>query len=112
MSACNASKENEARNLLENDLNSSVEIIKLYYNDDKAGYFVEFKTNLYYDKAAINLDTGTIEYESEYDYWCTRIGEHKYNEKIINSFYPDWSFSVTCFEANGRPKDSDWKRIK
>ena len=84
-----------------------------------------FETVSYTDKAAINLDAGTIVYESEFDYWSekaeylrkqTPINEnelHKYNQKILNaSFYAEWSFSIVVFEANGRPEDNDWKRLK
>ena len=104
--------EKKVNAMLKKDLNSSIEIIKLYYNEEKQGCFVMFETVSYADKAAINLDTGVIEYESEYDYWSTKIGEHEYNQKILNSFYAEWNFAITVFEANGRPKDSDWERIK
>lgn len=118
------STEKIVHEILRNDLNSSVEIIKLYYSEDKYGYFVEFKTNSYTDKAAIKLENNAIEYESEYNYWVAKAEQlrkqkpineielHKYNQKIINSFYAEWNFSVVVFEANGRPEDSDWKRIK
>ena len=119
-----ASIEKNINKLLKNDLNTSIEIIKLYHNEEKHGCFVEFQTRSYTDKAAINLNTEIIEYESEFDYWTAKAEElrnqkpinqtelHKYNQKIINSFYAEWSFSITVFEANGRPKDSDWERIK
>lgn len=80
--------------------------------------FVEFKTNSHTDKTSIYLDTDVIECESAYDYWSAKFKElrnqklinqselHKYNQKIINSFYSEWSFSVTIFEVNGRPEDS------
>lgn len=114
LSSCgNNSIEREVNKILKNDLNSSVEIIKLYYNEEKQGCVVEFKTSSYTDKAAIQLDTSEIVYESEYDYWSTKIGEHKYNQKILDSaWYAEWNFAVTIFEANGRPKDSDWEKIK
>lgn len=126
LSSCNStiSIENKINKLLEDDLNSSVEIIKLYYNEEEQGCFVEFQTSTYTDKAAIHLDTGLIEYESEFDYYAAKAEElrnqnpinenelHKYNQKIIDSSYPYWSFSVTVFEADGRPEDSDWERIK
>ncbi len=113
LSSCgHNSIEKEANEILKEDLDTSVEIIKLYYNEEKQGYFVEFQTNSYTDKAAINLDTGVIEYESEFNDWSTKIGEHEYNQKIINSFYAEWSFSVAVFEHDGRPKDSDWERVK
>lgn len=116
--------EKEVTKILKDDLDSSVEIIKLYHSKEKQGCFVEFQTELYSDKAAIKLDTGTIEYETEYDYWVEKAEQlrkqkpinenelHKYNQKIINSFYSEWSFSITVFEANGRPEDSDWRKIK
>ena len=113
LSSCNNAKpEREVYKLLKDDLNSSVEIIKLYYNEEKQGFFVEFQTPKHTDKAAIKLTTGEIEYESEFDFWSTQIGKHEYNQKIINSFYAEWNFSVTVFEADGRPEDNDWKRIK
>ena len=116
--------EKEVIEILNNDLDTSVEIIKLYHNEEKQGCFVEFQTSSHADKAAIKLNTGEIEYESEYDYWVAKaeylrkqkpINEvelHKYNQKIINSFYVGYSFSITVYEADGRPEDSDWKRIK
>ncbi len=116
--------EKEVNEILSNDLNSSIKIIKLYHNEEKQGCFVEFQANSYTDKAAIKLDTGEIEYESEYDYWVVKAEQlrkqkpineselHKYNQKIINSFYIEYSFSVTVFEADGRPEESKWKRIK
>ena len=125
LSSCvHNSIEKKVRELLNDDLHSSVEIIKLYHNEEKQGCFVEFQTSLYTDKAAINLDTDEIVYESEFDYWTARAEElrkqnpinedelHKYNQKILNSVYAEWSFSVTIFEANGRPEDSNWERIK
>lgn len=125
LSSCgHSSIEKEVNKILKSDLQSSVEIVKLYHNEEKHGCFVEFQTSSYTDKAAINLDTGEIEYESEFDYWSTKAEElrnqkpinqselHKYNQKIINSFYAEWSFSVTVFETNSRPEDSDWERIK
>lgn len=113
LSSCgHNSIEKEVNKILRDDLNSSVEIIKLYHNEEKQGCFVEFQTYSYADKAAIKLDTGEIEYKSEYDYWSSRVGEHYYNQKILNSFYAEWNFSVVVFEANGRPEDSNWKRIK
>ena len=112
--ACNStdSLDKKVNNLLKDDLNSSVRITKLYYNEEKQGCFVEFQTDSHTDKAAIKLNTGEIEYKSEFDYWSTKVGEHEYNQKIINSFYSEWNFSVAVFEHNGRPEDSDWERIK
>jgi len=117
--------EKEVNKILKEDLDTSIEIIKLYYNEEKQGCFVEFKTNSSVDNAAIKLDTNEIVYEKEYDYWCEKaeylrkqkpINEsllHEYNQKILDSaFYAEWHFSVTIFEANSRPKDSDWQRIK
>lgn len=114
LSACNSTNsiDEKINNLLKDDLNSSVKITKLYYNEEKQGCFVEFQTSSYTDKAAIKLKTGEIEYESEFDYWSTKVGEHEYNQKILNSFYAEWNFSITVFEANGRPEDSSWKKIK
>ena len=124
LSSCgHNSIEKEVNKILKDDLNASVEIIKLYYNEEKQGCFVEFQINLYTDKAAIKLETGEIEYKSEYDYWVAKAEQlrkqkpinevelHKYNQKIINSFYVGYSFSITVFEADGRPEDSDWQRI-
>jgi len=117
--------EKEVNKILKEDLDTSIEIIKLYYNEEKQGCFVEFKTNSSVDNAAIKLDTNEIVYEKEYDYWSEKaeylrkqkpINEsllHEYNQKILDSaFYAEWHFSVTIFEANSRPKDSDWQRIK
>lgn len=125
LSSCSHSSiEKEVNKILKNDLKFSIEIIKLYHNEEKQGCFVEFRADSYSDKAAINLNTDTIDYESEYDYYVekaerlrkqTPINEtalHECNQKILNSLYPEWSFSVTVFEANGRPEDSDWKRLK
>lgn len=125
LSSCgHKSIEKEVTEILQNDLNTSIEIIKLYYNEEEQGCFVEFQTSLYTDEAAIKLDTGEIEYESEYDYWVERaeilrkqtpINEselHKYNQKIINSFYVNWAFSVAVYEIDGKPEDSKWQRIK
>ena len=124
--ACNStvSIEKKVDKLLEDDLNSSVKITKLYYNEEKQGCFVEFQTSTYTDKAAIHLDTGDIDYESEFDYYTEKAEKlrnqkpinqeelHKCNEKILNSSYPDWHFAIVVFEADGRPEDNDWKRIK
>ena len=112
-SACvNTSIVRKVHELLKNDLNTSIEIIKLYYNEEKQGCYVEFQTNTYSDKAAIKLDTNEIVYKSEYDYWSTRIGEHKYNQKILDSaWFAGYQFSVAIYENDGRPDDSDWKRI-
>lgn len=105
--------EKEVNEILKNDLGSSVEIIKLYYNEEEQGCFVEFQTRSYTDEAAIKLDTNEIVYKSDYDYWSTRIGEHKYNQKILDSaWFAGYQFSVAIYEADGRPEDSNWKRIK
>lgn len=116
--------DSKVSKLLKNDLNASVEIIKLYYNEEKQGCFVEFQTRTYTDKAVVHLDTGKIEYESDYDYYVEKAEElrnqkpinenelHKYNQKILDSSYPYWSFSVSVFEIDGSPKDSNWTRIK
>lgn len=124
--ACNStiSIEKKIDKLLEDDLNASVKITKLYYNEEKQGCFVEFQTNTYADKAAVHLDTGVIDYESEFDYYTEKAEKlrnqtpinqeelHKCNEKILNSSYAGWHFAIVVFEADGRPKDSDWERIK
>lgn len=125
LSSCrHSSIEKEVNKILKNDLNTSVEIIKLYHNEEKHGCFVEFQTRSYADKAAIKLDIGEIEYESEFDYWTAKAEElrkqnpinenllHEYNQKIINSFYVGYSFSIAVFENDGCPEDSDWERIK
>ncbi len=114
LSSCgNNSIEREVNKILKSDLNTSVEIIKLYYNEYEQGCYVEFRTKTYTDEAAIKLNTGEIVYESEYDYWSTRIGEHEYNKKILDSaWYAGYSFSVAVYENDGRPKDSAWTRIK
>lgn len=118
------STEKEINRLLKDDLNDSIKITKLYYNEEKQGCFVEFQTSTYTDKAAVHLDTGAIDYESEFDYYTEKAEElrnqnpinqeelHKCNQEILNSSYADWHFAIVVFEANGRPEDSSWKRIK
>ncbi|MBQ2710782.1 MAG: hypothetical protein IJF66_02430 [Clostridia bacterium] len=102
----------KVKELLKDDLNTSIEIIKLYYNEKEQGCFVEFQTKTYSDTAAIKLDTNEIVYKSDYDYWSTRIGEHKYNQKILDAaWFAGYQFSVAIYENDGRPNDSDWKRI-
>ncbi|MBQ8772056.1 MAG: hypothetical protein IJZ28_02535 [Clostridia bacterium] len=111
-SCADTSIEVKVKELLKDDLNTSVEIIKLYYNEEKQGCYVEFKTTTYTDKAGIKLDTNEIVYKSDYDYWSTRIGEHKYNQKILDAaWFAGYQFSVAIYENEGRPQDSDWKRI-
>lgn len=117
--------EKEVNKILKDDLNTRVKILRLYYNEEENGYFVKFETISYIDKAAINLDTGVIVYEREFDNWSAKaeylrnqkpINEyelHKYNQKILDSaFYAEWNFAISLFEADGRPEDSEWKRIK
>ena len=118
------STEKEISKLLKDDLNDSIKITKLYYNEEKQGCFVEFQTSTYTDKAAVHLDTGAIDYESEFDYYTEKAEElrnqnpinqeelHKCNQEISNSSYADWHFAIVVFEANGRPQDSNWERIK
>lgn len=114
--------ENEVKAILEDDLGSSVKITTLYYNEDKQGCLVEFETKNSVDIAAVHLDSGKVEYQSEYDYYSTRaeklrkqspINEqelHKCNQKILEcSDLISWKFSV---KLNGATDENGWKRIK
>ena len=117
--------ERKANSLLENDLNSDVKIIKLYYNEKEQGCYVEFQTPIYTDKAAIHLDTHIIYYASEFDYYSKKAEELRkqkpinveklaeYNQKILDAAsLRKWGYATLVFETNGRPSDSDWRRVK
>ena len=114
--------ENEVKTILEDNLGSSVKITTLYYNEDKQGCLVEFETKNSVDIAAVHLDSGKVEYQSEYDYYSTRaeklrkqspINEqelHKCNQKILEcSDLISWKFSI---KLNGATDENGWKRIK
>ena len=108
--------------LLEYDLGTSVTITKLYYNKDKQGCLVEFTSKASTDVAAVHLDTGKIEYQSEFDYYSNMaeklrkqkpINEqelHKCNQKILEcADLTGWKFTISL---NGATKENGWERIK
>lgn len=110
--------------LLENDLNASVKIKKLYYNEELEGCLAEFKSGGTVDTAAIHLDTEKIDYKSEYDYYSekakklrkeTPVNEnqlHECNQKILNSSYSEWNFAITTMEAEGETSKNGWIKLK
>ncbi len=110
--------------LLEEDLEASIKITKLYFNKEKQGCYVEFKVNNSADAAAVHLSTGQIDYKSEFDYYSmeakrlrtqTPINEqklHECNQKILNSSYAEWSFSITVIENDRDASKNGWEKIK
>lgn len=121
----NTGVEYEVKNILEDDLRTSVDISELYYNEEKQGCFVKFKTKSSRDEAAIHLDTQKIYYESEFDYYTARaetlsqqkpINEtelHECNQKILEfSSYAEWGFTTALMKANGEKEWNGWTRLK
>ena len=116
--------EHEVKSILEDDLGTSVDISELYYNEEEQGCFVKFKTKSSRDEAAVRLDTQKIDYESEFDYYTARaetlrqqkpINEeelHKCNQKILDSLYAEWGFTVAAMKANGETERNGWIRLK
>lgn len=110
--------------LLEKDLEASIKITKLYFNEEKQGCYVEFKANNSTDAAAVHLTTGKIDYKSEFNYYSeeakrlrsqTPINEqklHECNQKILNSSYAEWSFSITVIENDNNASKNGWEKIK
>lgn len=118
----NVSKKVES--LLEKDLNTSVKITELYYNEEIQGCFVEFTAKGSYDEAAVHLDTEDIDYKSEFEYYSEKAEKlraqvpideqklHECNLMILNSSYPDWNFTKVVMEANGETGRNGWEKIK
>lgn len=110
--------------LLEEDLEASIKITKLYFNEENQGCYVEFKANNTADAAAVHLSTGKIDYKSEFNYYSeeakrlrvqTPINEqklHECNQKILNSSYAEWSFSITVIENDRDASKNGWEKIK
>lgn len=110
--------------LLEKDLEASIKITKLYFNEEKQGCYVEFEANNSADAAAVHLTTGKIDYKSEFNYYSeeakrlrsqTPINEqklHECNQKILNSSYAEWSFSITVIENDNNASKNGWEKIK
>lgn len=111
--------EYKVKQILENDLGVSVNISELYYNEEKQGCFVKFKTKTSSDEAAVRLDTQKVDYKSEFKYYSDMVKKnisktqlHKYNQKILNSLYVDWGFTITVMNANGETEWNGWVRLK
>ena len=116
--------ENDVKKILEDDMVSSVKISTLYYNEEKQGCLVEFETETSIDIAAIHLDTGKIDYKSEFNFYSDKaerlrkqrpIDEqelHKCNQKILESSYADWSFTIAVMKANGETEKNGWVKVK
>ena len=114
----------EIERLLEDDLDKSVKITALYYNEETEGCFVEFTAGGSFDEAAVHLDTEDIDYKSEFEYYSekaerlraqTPINEtelHKCNQEILNSSYAEWNFTIAVMEADGENEYNGWKKIK
>ena len=108
--------------MLEDDLGTSVTIIKLYYNEEKQGCLVEFTSNSSRDIAAVHLDTGNIEYQSEFDYYSERAEQlrkqkpineqelRKCNQKILEcSDLIGWKFTLN---TEGATEENGWDKLK
>lgn len=116
--------EYEVKSILENDLGTSVDILELYYNEEEQGCFVKFKTKTSRDEAAVRLDTHKVDYKSEFNYYSDRaetlrqqkpINEtelHKCNQKILESLYAEWGFTVAAMKSNGETEWNGWTRLK
>lgn len=111
--------ENEVKAILEDDLGSSVKITTLYYNEDKQGCLVEFEAKNSIDVAAIHLDTGKIEYESEFDYYTAKMNNAtsssergKYAQKVLEfTDLAGWKFAVVT-SSTEELQEYGWKKIK
>lgn len=114
----------DVESILEKDLNTSVKITTLYYNEEAQGCFVEFTTEGSFDAAAVHLDTGDIDYKSKFNYYSEKaerlraqspINEtelHKCNQEILNSSYAEWNFTVAVMKADGTVESNGWKKVK
>ena len=83
---------------------------------------MEFNSKSSTDIAAVHLDTGKIEYQSEFDYYSNKVEKlrkqkpineqelHKCNQKILEcADLTGWKFTLTL---NGATKENGWERIK
>ena len=105
-------------------MGASIKNTKLYFNEKKQGCYVEFKANISANAAAVHLDTEEIDYKSEFNYYSeeakrlrtqTPINEqklHECNQKILNSSYAEWSFSITVIENDRNASKNGWEKIK
>lgn len=119
-----AGVEHEAKSILEDDLGTSIDILELYYNEEEQGCFVKFKTKSSRDEAAVRLDTKKVDYESEFNYYSDRaetlrqqnpIDEtelHKCNQKILDSLYAKWGFTIAAMKYNGETEWNGWIQLK
>lgn len=107
----------QVRQLLQDDLGSSVTITELYYNKAIDGCLVAFNSEGTSDVAGIYLSTGKIKYYSVFEYyssmfnWATSQEQRaKYSQKVLEySDLVNWEFIISC---DGATKENGWTKIK
>lgn len=106
--------------LLEEDLNKSVKITALYYNEEQQGCLVEFTSGYSSDVAAVYLESGEILYDSDFDYYTKKFNNAtsssergKWSSKVLEySDLAEWNFAIAIMKADGETEYNGWKKIK
>lgn len=108
--------DRKAIKIIESDLGCSIDVIDIYYNEDKNGCIVGFYRDEIEDIACVHLEDGKVGYKSIFEEYSqkmnnaiTNSAKREYAEQLLD--YPYDAMWVYNLLINGTD-ESSWEKIK